>query len=229
MVTVKIQCVCGQNYAFDVEPVNGEMPSAVSCPNCGADGTAAANDDISQQLTPAPPIAAAAMAMVATTTAATGGSHPGLRITRAQAGSQLAESSSASAATAAALNENDPARAKLVREAKAKIVQGESMEQVAAFLKVKGFNPADAMELAYGFYKERVSIVRSNGVKKMIVGLALMAVPLIVYFIFKSIGRFSIRRSIWAYIVGIAGGYMFVSGIIMIVAPKSEKGTVVKE
>lgn len=51
MVSVKIQCPCGQRYAFDVEPVNGRMPSLVSCPACGADGTAAANDVIAQSLT----------------------------------------------------------------------------------------------------------------------------------------------------------------------------------
>jgi hypothetical protein len=49
MVPVKIECECGQNYAFDVEPVNGKMPSAVACPGCGADGTPAANDFIAQQ------------------------------------------------------------------------------------------------------------------------------------------------------------------------------------
>lgn len=113
------------------------------------------------------------------------------------------------------------------------MIGGESMEQVTAFLKVKGFNPAEAMELAFGFHKERVSVVRSNGVKKAIVRaivrLVLMAVPVILYFVYKSAGRFSIRRSIWAYIMGVGGAYMFVSGLIMIVAPKSEKGAVVKE
>lgn len=43
MQTVKLQCVCGQKYTFDVEPVNGQMPYAVTCPSCGADGTEAAN------------------------------------------------------------------------------------------------------------------------------------------------------------------------------------------
>jgi uncharacterized protein YxjI len=44
MTEVKIQCPCGTRYAFDVEPVNGQMPSSVQCPNCQADGTAAANE-----------------------------------------------------------------------------------------------------------------------------------------------------------------------------------------
>lgn len=204
MMPVKIECECGQNYAFDVEPVDGRMPAAVSCPSCGADGTLAANDYISRQLAPA-------------ATAGPESVRGPVRLARAQAH------------PTAPVPADDPERGKLVREAKAKMIGGESMEQVTAFLKVKGFNPAEAMELAYGFNKERVSIVRSNGVKKMIVGLLLIVVPLVVYLIFKSIGRFYIKSSIMAYIVGIIGAYMFVSGIIMVIAPKSEKGMVVKE
>ena len=55
MIPVKILCGCGQKYAFEVEPVNGQMPTAVACPACGADGTAAANQIIAAT-TPAPPI-----------------------------------------------------------------------------------------------------------------------------------------------------------------------------
>jgi len=54
MIPIKIQCGCGQKYAFDVEPVNGQMGTAVACPACGADGTAAANAIIAQTV-PAPP------------------------------------------------------------------------------------------------------------------------------------------------------------------------------
>ena len=60
MIPVKIQCGCGQKYAFDVEPVNGQMATAVTCPVCGVDGTSAANQIISQTLAaqapPPPPV-----------------------------------------------------------------------------------------------------------------------------------------------------------------------------
>jgi len=46
---VKIACNCGQNYQFDVEPVNGRMPVAVGCPNCAADGTAKANEILAKR------------------------------------------------------------------------------------------------------------------------------------------------------------------------------------
>lgn len=48
-MNIKIECACGQRYAFDVEPVNGQLPSPVACPVCGADGTAAGNESIAQQ------------------------------------------------------------------------------------------------------------------------------------------------------------------------------------
>ncbi|HEV2329464.1 MAG TPA: hypothetical protein VGY56_11830, partial [Verrucomicrobiae bacterium] len=104
-----------------------------------------------------------------------------------------------------------------------------SMEQVAAFLTVKGFDRAEAIELARGFYKERAKIVRINGIKKMAAGLVMMLVPLGAYLSIKDTGRIRVRSTLWAYGVGIAGAYFFVTGIIMILAPKSEKGTVVKE
>ena len=89
---------------------------------------------------------------------------------------------------------DDPERAKLVREAKAKMISGETTEQVAAFLTIKGFNRLEAIELARGFYKERASIVRTNGMKKTIVGLVLMLVPFITYFKIKASGHLMIRR-----------------------------------
>jgi hypothetical protein len=51
MMPVKIQCGCGQRYAFDIEPVCGRMPDRVACPVCGADGTSAANQLIAYTIT----------------------------------------------------------------------------------------------------------------------------------------------------------------------------------
>lgn len=50
MMTIKVECPCGQHFVFDVEPIEGRMPSRVACPVCGADGTEQANAIISHQL-----------------------------------------------------------------------------------------------------------------------------------------------------------------------------------
>jgi uncharacterized protein YxjI len=47
---IKIQCGCGTKYKFDVEPVNGRMPTKVQCPSCSADGTTDANQILAQKL-----------------------------------------------------------------------------------------------------------------------------------------------------------------------------------
>jgi hypothetical protein len=62
MIPIKIQCGCGQRYAFDIEPVNGLMPSPVACPVCGADGTAVANEIIAQTLAAQPAVVRPAVA-----------------------------------------------------------------------------------------------------------------------------------------------------------------------
>jgi hypothetical protein len=65
MTEIKVHCACGQKFKFDVEPVGGKVPFAVNCPACGADGTAAANAILAQQLlsTTAPrPVTATAAA-----------------------------------------------------------------------------------------------------------------------------------------------------------------------
>ncbi len=50
MIPVKIYCVCGQKYAFEVQPVNGGMPVSVNCPVCKRDGTEQANQHLARIL-----------------------------------------------------------------------------------------------------------------------------------------------------------------------------------
>ena len=50
MIPIKIQCGCGQRYAFDIEPLCGRMPGRVVCPVCGQDGTRVANEIIAFNL-----------------------------------------------------------------------------------------------------------------------------------------------------------------------------------
>jgi len=47
-MTIKVQCLCGSKYSFEVEPVDGRMPFAVQCPACNADGTEIANQMIAE-------------------------------------------------------------------------------------------------------------------------------------------------------------------------------------
>jgi hypothetical protein len=53
---LKILCHCGNKYKFDVEPVNGQAPGPLACPNCSANWTETANHIIAQNLGLALPI-----------------------------------------------------------------------------------------------------------------------------------------------------------------------------
>ena len=59
MVYVKLDCEkCTQKFAFDVLPVNNQMPMTVKCPDCKTDATPAANLYLAQNamgVAPTPP------------------------------------------------------------------------------------------------------------------------------------------------------------------------------
>lgn len=48
MIELKVQCVCGQKFKFDVEPQNGQVPFPVACPHCGTDAADRANALLAQ-------------------------------------------------------------------------------------------------------------------------------------------------------------------------------------
>ena len=49
-IPIKIFCTCGQKYAFEVHPQDGQMPVPVACPACKRDGTEDANRIITRIL-----------------------------------------------------------------------------------------------------------------------------------------------------------------------------------
>lgn len=49
-IPIKIFCACGQKYAFEVQPHDGQMPVPVACPVCKRDGTEEANRIIARIL-----------------------------------------------------------------------------------------------------------------------------------------------------------------------------------
>ena len=60
MISITLQCSCGQAFVFDVEPVDGQMPCTVACPTCGLDATHAGNQEIQRQFghsAPSAPVA----------------------------------------------------------------------------------------------------------------------------------------------------------------------------
>lgn len=207
MIPIKIQCGCGQRYAFDVEPVDGRITSPVACPACGVDGTIAANEIIAQRVVPPQPTVA---------------SEPTVHLqVAAPAPSRL---SSAPRRSALLPGQLEPAKAEA--EARSKIFWGDPPEDVVKFLMMQGFSPDDATVSVRAMFQERATMLQGIGIRKIVTGIALMAVPVVTFLIFACIHIMFIKLLALAVMVGLWGAWMFLKGLIMALSPKSETGDV---
>jgi hypothetical protein len=226
MIAIKISCQCGQRYAFDAEPVNGHLTSAVACPVCGIDGTETANAFLAQN-PPAPPAAAAAPArMVRLRTAASADvAPPAAQATVVATSAPPAPDPVAAPRRPSRLpGQLDPEQAQ--HEARAKILWGDAVDDVIRFLMLHGFQPAEATSLVQELFKERAVTIRRNGMKKAVLGFVLMCVPVVAALAFLSMGFFPVKIFAFTVIVGLYGAYLLIKGTIMFLAPKSEPGDV---
>ena len=225
MIPIKIQCGCGQRYAFEVEAVGGRMPSSVTCPVCGADGTEAANAVIAASL-PATSVRAVkpvvrlnakvpAMHLVATA--------PTMPLEDAPPTVSVMPSRS-SGPRGPEVN-----RLQAEHEARAKVSWGDSQEEVIKFLMIQGLGYDEAVAMVQPMYQERAATIRANGIKKIFVGAALVCVPIVAFFIFMSVGYIPLKIFAVTVMVGLWGAWMILKGIIMMLAPKSEPGDVAEQ
>ena len=209
MIPIKIQCGCGQRHAFEAETGVYLMPNAVACPVCGADGAAAANVIIARSLS------------AQSTVAATPVDEPRVRV--ATPLPPVPGAARLRAAPPPALKIN---HTQAQHEAKAKIFWGDPPEEVIKYLKVQGFSYEEASGLVQAMFQERAVTIRANGIRKIVIGTGLVAVPLVTFFIFLSIGIIFMKLLALTIIVGLWGVWMLVNGIFMILAPKWERGDV---
>ena len=206
VIPIKIQCGCGQRYAFEVEDAAELAPNSVACPVCGMDGTAAANAAIIQSQASPPAIAAAPPA------------SPRIRLSV----STPSAPPPAAAPRRPRPGQIEPEQAK--HEARAKILWGDKPEAVTGYLLMQGFSREEASDLVRELFRERMATVRATGIKKIFVGSGMVALPIATTIIFLALGRFFLW--IWActIITGLSGAWMVLNGILMMVAPKSLAG-----
>ena len=133
--------------------------------------------------------------------------------------------------TAAAPRRPDPRlglvdRNQAEHEARAKAMWGDSKEQVIGYLMIQGYTLPEATELATKLFKERTAAVRSNGIRKIIIGSGMVCVPIIALVVFLAIGVIPLKLFAVTIMIGLYGAWLVVNGILMAVAPKSERGDV---
>jgi len=213
MIPIKIQCDCGQRYAFEVEPVGGRMPKGVVCPACGADGTTAANAAIAQSLAPETKVVVANKAAlpvaaktgpVSSAAPAAGTREPGRLGPRLLPG--------------------QPSRGQALHEARAKMLWGDSYDDVLKFLRMQGYSHAEAAAAVTEMFQERVAMIRANGIQKIVVGSILVCIPVILFLILLGTGFLFMRLLAVPILFGVWGVWLVVKGTLMLLAPKSEAG-----
>ncbi len=210
MIPIKIHCECGQRYAFDVEPVDGRITSTVACPACGADGTIATNAIIAQNIQPQPAVIP----------------KPAVRLNVATHAPTIQPASSAPVPRRGAPLAGQVDSAKAEIEARSKIFWGDEPKDVVQFLMMNGFSHEDATVSVRAMFQERTATLQGIGIRKIVTGIGLMAVPVVAILIFAFYHVVLISLLALALAVGLWGAWIFLRGSIMLLFPKTESGDV---
>lgn len=222
MTSIKIECGCGQHYAFDVEPVNGRMPHTVACPVCGADGTGAANEVIAQTEQPITIAASPSGRLQLEESVAA----PAVRIAQPAVHIATAPTAPRTTHTRTVLlpGQTDPGQ--ISHEARAKIFWGDPPMEVAKFLMINNVPRAEALEIVRELTAERTVQMRKNGIAKIVTGFLMVCVPVAGWFIFNAAGIIPMKLFALMIMLGVWGAYRMLKGTFMVVAPKAQSGDV---
>jgi hypothetical protein len=231
MTSIKIECGCGQRYAFDVEPHDGQMPYTVACPVCAADGTGAANEVIAQTLEPVSVAASPGGRLHAQERVAA----PAVRIVERAVHIPPAAPAVHVAAPASAPRtthtrtvllpgQTDPTQ--VAHEARAKIFWGDPPLEVLKFLMINNIPREEATEIVRELTVERVVQMRKNGMIKSFTGILMVCVPVAGWFIFNAAGIIPMKLFAIMIMLGLWGAYRALKGTLMVVAPKTQHGDV---
>jgi hypothetical protein len=244
-IPIKIQCGCGQKYAFEVEPISGRMPAGVACPRCGVDGTTAANTVLTQHFAaePAMAIPTAAPARVSLGAAipqmqmAGGPAVASSAMARVAPIAAAASSVRVPSATTAAPTSHAPAPAERKRlpgqleperaaaEARSKVMWGDDPAQISNYLMSQGFSAEEAKATLAPMFAERTAAVRKAGVSKMFVGAGMILLGILALVLFLT-GYLPDKVMGAGVCIGVWGLWKCISGLIMFLSPKSEKGDI---
>jgi predicted component of type VI protein secretion system len=157
---------------------------------------------------------------------------PGLSIRLQHATApESADSQSAAAPSApsppAPKNPYQAERPQAELEAKNKIFWGDAPDEVIKYLMRQGINGEESSLLVAGMLQQRAVAIRRAGVRKIILGILLMCVPVASFFIFMAvIGSLPLKLFAVTVAVGLWGAWWFLKGMIMFISPKSEPGNV---
>jgi hypothetical protein len=114
-------------------------------------------------------------------------------------------------------------------EARAKVSWGDSREDVLKYLLFQRYTIEDANELLSVLYDDRAKVVRATGIRKIVIGIGLICVPIIALLIMLKIGFIFMKLLAFPVMVGLYGCWQVITGIVAVIAPRMESGDVAEQ
>lgn len=96
---------------------------------------------------------------------------------------------------------------------------GESPEAVMTFIQLQGVDTSDAVVMMDSLKKERAANVRAEGIRKVCVGSAMIAAPVVYLIISLVIGVILMKLMALLILLGLWGVWKVIGGCINIFAP----------
>src|SRR6516225_7467091 len=116
-------------------------------------------------------------------------------------------------ATTKATHMNEAARRDQVEsEARAKVIWGEDPDQALNFLRVNGFRDDEALAIVHDVLRERLAAVRGIGFRKIMIGLGLIAIPVVAWLMMMRAGVISIKLLGITGTAGVFGAWKVMQG-----------------
>jgi hypothetical protein len=120
-------------------------------------------------------------------------------------------------------------RVQAQHEARAKISWGDPPNEVIKFLRIQGFPTEEATAIVQELFQERVAVMRTSGISKIVIGILMICLPIVSFIIFWNIGMIPIKTFSITVIVGLFGIWLTTKGVFMVCSPKSQPGDIVDQ
>ena len=108
---------------------------------------------------------------------------------------------------------------RIENEARAKMTWGESPENVFAFLQLQGLSGPEATTTMESLKQERAANMRAEGIRKLAMGGAMAASPVIFYLVCSRMGYVPFKLLMLTVALGLWGIWKIIGGCINIFAP----------
>jgi len=109
-------------------------------------------------------------------------------------------------------------------EARAKIIWGDDPDAVLNHLRINGFSDEEAVAIVEDVLRERTATVRGIGFRKIVIGIALIAIPVVAWLMMMSAGFISIKLLGITLVFGLYGAWKVLQGTLMLLFPSTEQG-----